>query len=266
MTKTILITGSTDGIGKLAAIELAKEGNELYVHGRSSEKLNSAISEIKELSGNEKVKGLLADFSDLESVAEMTSNIKNELSKLDVLINNAGVFNTPIPTDSNGIDVRFTVNYLAPFLLTNKLLPLVKKADNPRIINLGSAAQASIDLTNLSGDKKLNAQEAYAQSKLAITMWTFHLARELSNVTSIVVNPGSLLDTKMAKEAYGQVWSSATKGADILYDLATSSKYLNHSGEYFDNDKGSFNMAHPDAYDAKKITELIDKTKEYLLL
>ena len=146
MSKTILITGSTDGIGKLAAARLAKEGNEIYLHGRNAEKLASTINEIKKTSGNNMVKGFLADFSDLKSVEKMVESIKHQIPKLDVIINNAGIFKTPASTDRNGVDIRFTVNYLAPFLLTNKILPLLQKGNNPRIINLGSAAQATVNL------------------------------------------------------------------------------------------------------------------------
>ena len=103
MNKTILITGSTDGIGKLAATRLAKEGNEIYLHGRNPDKLDSVISEIKMLTGNDKLKGFLADFSDLNSVVKMAESIKNQITKLDVLINNAGIFNTPVSTDKNGV-------------------------------------------------------------------------------------------------------------------------------------------------------------------
>ena len=266
MSKTILITGSTDGIGKLAAARLAKEGNEIYLHGRNAEKLASTINEIKKTSGNNMVKGFLADFSDLKSVEKMVESIKHQIPKLDVIINNAGIFKTPASTDRNGVDIRFTVNYLAPFLLTNKILPLLQKGNNPRIINLGSAAQATVNLGNLLGHNELRPQEAYAQSKLAITMWALFFAQEHQEITSIVVNPGSLLDTKMAKEAYNQVWSPATKGSDILYDLASSSIYQKHSGEYFDNDIGGFGPAHPDAYDSKLIKELIDKTYESVTL
>ena len=260
MSKTIFITGSTDGIGKLAAIKFAQYGNEVFLHGRNPEKLRSVIKEVKELSGNNNIDGFLADFSDLASVKKMTGEIKERLSKCDILINNAGIFTSKNNIDKTGLDIRITVNYLAPYLIVNDLIPILKKGIHPRIINLGSAAQSSIDLASLSINRQLDDQMAYAQSKLAITMWTFHLAEKHRDITSIVVNPGSLLDTKMAKEAYGQVWSSATKGSDILYDLATASQYQNHSGEYFDNDKGVFNRAHADAYNQKIVSNLIEET------
>lgn len=116
----------------------------------------------------------------------------------------------------------------------------------------------------LTGDVSINASDSYAQSKLALTMWSFHFAKQHPNITTIAVNPGSLLNTKMAKEAYGEHWSPAEKGVNILYDLATSDAYKDASGKYFYNDKGEsighFASAHPDAYDAAKIEILLDIT------
>ncbi|MBW1297588.1 SDR family NAD(P)-dependent oxidoreductase [Aquimarina litoralis] len=258
--KTILITGSTDGIGKLTAIELAKLGHTVLVHGRNAEKLKNTILEIQEITANKNTNGFLADLSDLNSVEKMALQIQKEVSHIDVLINNAGVFKSKISSNENGIDIRFVVNYLAPFLLTKKLIPLLQKGTSPRIINLSSAAQSIVSLDALSGTIQLSEQEAYAQSKLALTMWSFYLAQESKNLNVIAVNPGSLLNTRMVQEAYGKHWAPAEKGVQILYDLATSEKYQDSSGKYFDNDKGFFSQAHPDAYDKNKINELITST------
>ena len=268
MSKTILITGSTDGIGKLAAIKLAKDGHEVYVHGRNVEKLKKVISEIKEASSNENIDGFVADFSDLDAVSNMAENIKNRVSKVDVLINNAGIFKTSITSGFKGFDIRLVVNYLAPYVLTNALLPLLQKENKTRVVNLSSAAQSHVTDAALAGMDILNASEAYAQSKLALTMWSFEFAKQHDTISVIAVNPGSLLNTKMASEAYGQHWSPATKGADILYDLAISDEYEGVTGKYFDNDKGNpkgtFAKAHPDAYDEQLISKLIKKTKTLL--
>jgi len=185
--KTILITGSTDGIGKLAAINLAKSGHHIIIHGRSPEKLAKVKAEIISLTGSEKIEGYVADFSKLDDVRRMANTIKEEQSKIDVLVNNAGVFKINNSIAENGLDVRMVVNYLAPFILTSN--------------------------------------QAYAQSKLAILLWSFDLAKRHKDITTIALNPGSLLNTKMVKEAYGKFWSSADKGADIITDLATNSKY-----------------------------------------
>ncbi|NIJ43820.1 NAD(P)-dependent dehydrogenase (short-subunit alcohol dehydrogenase family) [Wenyingzhuangia heitensis] len=264
MKKNILITGSTDGIGKLTAIKLAKEGHTVFVHGRNTEKLNTVVTEIKELSQNGKIKGFVADFSDLSAVKSMAEQILKEVSGLDVLINNAGIFTSSVSKTKEGIDIRLVVNYLAPYLLTTEILPVFNTES--RIVNLSSAAQAPVSINALNGKAPLSVNEAYAQSKLALTMWSFNLADHLTNTTVIAVNPGSLLNTKMAKEAYGQHWSPAEKGSSILYDLAISNEYKGITKKYFDNDKGEvkgvFSNAHSDAYNNTKITELLSFTKQ----
>lgn len=260
MIKTIIITGSTDGIGKLAAIQLAKEGHEIYLHGRNEEKLKAVVAEVKEQSNNEKIKGFAADFSNLAAVKQMGQQILEELSKIDVLINNAGVFKSASPYNEQGWDIRFVVNYFAPFLLTDMLLPLLLKGTDTRVLNLSSAAQASVSAEALAGQSKVSVQEAYAQSKLALTMWSYHLAQSVPEISTIAVNPGSLLNTNMVKEAYGYHWSSADKGANILYELAISSTYQGVTGKYYDNDQGSFGIAHADANKSAKIAQLIATT------
>ncbi len=262
--KTILITGGTDGIGKLVAIKLAKDRHRILLHGRNTEKLERSISEIKALTHNENVKGLVADLSDFEAIEGMIQKLHDTQSNIDVLINNAGVYNSKVQQNGNNLDMRFVVNYFAPFLLTNGLIELLNKSNSPRIINLSSAAQSSVSLEALSGIQNVAAPSAYAQSKLALTMWSFYFAKQHPEINTIAVNPGSLLNTKMVKEAFGQHWDTADKGATILYDLAVSEKYDDSSGKYFDNDKGSFNTAYSDAYDQEKMEKLISKTEKIL--
>lgn len=262
--KNILITGSTNGIGKLTAIELAKEGHQLYLHARSEEKLSKAIRELKESSGNPNISGFVADFSDLNQVKTMGETIAKTLNTLDVLINNAGVFKAKQAIAQSGYDLRFVVNYFAPFILTHQLLPLLKKSTHARIINLSSAAQQEVDLNAILNKKALNDQTAYAQSKLALTSWSIHLAHQEKELFVVPVNPGSLLNTRMVQEAFGRYWSSADKGAKILYKLALSDNLTNKSGQYFDNDQGHFSQAHPDAYDSKKTENLIQLTNSLL--
>ena len=268
MSKTILITGSTDGIGKLAAIKLAKDRHALYLHGRNSEKLHNVIAEVKQVSGNNNIDGFVADFSDMNAVRSMSKDISEKLSKINVLINNAGIFKSPVDKTKDGLDIRFAVNYFAPYILTNMLLPLLEATTDGRIINLSSAAQSKVRIGALNGEAEVNVSEAYAQSKLALTMWSFDLAKRLEKTSVIAVNPGSLLNTRMANEAYGQHWSPATKGSNILYELAVSDEYNGITGKYFDNDKGNpkgiFCQAHSDAYDEKLIAELLANTKDVL--
>ena len=263
MKKNIFITGSTDGIGKLTALNLAKKGHQLFIHGRNSEKVFNTVNELKKTSNNENIFGFTADFSNLNQVIDLAKSIKKEVKNIDVLINNAGIFKSSDKIDVN-LDVRFVVNYLAPYTFTEHLIPILKKSTSPRIINLSSAAQTSVDLEALKGNASLSTQESYAQSKLALTMWSFNLAKIEKDITVIAVNPGSLLNTKMVKEAYGNHWSSADKGANILTDLALSENITELSGSYFDNDRGSFGRAHNDAYDQQKTETLIRTTEELL--
>lgn len=264
MQKTILVTGSTDGIGKLVALKLAADDHAVFMHGRNPDKLSLVISEINSLTKNENVDGFVADFSKLDDVRQMADQINKDLPKIDILINNAGIFKSSEVFNKDGLDIRFVVNYLAPYLLTEKLIPLLKNGTVPRIINLSSAAQSSVSHEALSGNLNLSHGESYAQSKMALTMWSFYLSEALPEVAVIAVNPGSLLDTKMVAEAYGHHWSPADKGADILYNLAVSEDYKGITGEYFDNDKGSFGPAHPDAYSKTKIENLIKITRDIL--
>ncbi|WP_281846432.1 SDR family NAD(P)-dependent oxidoreductase [Olleya namhaensis] len=265
MSKTIIITGSTDGIGKLTAFNLAEKGHTVYVHGRNEAKVDTVVSEIKTKTNNQNIYGLVADFSDLEAVSKLAEQIKTEIPKIDILINNAGILKTIDVQNKEGLDIRMVVNYLAPYVLTNAILQNIKQSEAPRIINLSSAAQAPVSEAILIGKDQDSANSTYAQSKLALTMWSFNLAKHEPKITVIAVNPGSLLNTKMANEAYGQHWSPAEKGVDVLLDLALSNDYKNDSGKYFDNDKGDpkgyFSPAHPDAYDEAKIETLLEITK-----
>lgn len=280
MTKTILITGSTDGIGKLAALNLAKAGHQVYLHGRDADKLDKVIMEVKAAATGtvaDHIDGFVADLSDLHAVRNMAAEVNDKLAKLDVLINNAGIHTTASPVTKDGLDVRFVVNYLAPYVLTNALLPLLKKSNKARIINLSSAAQAPISYPAFAGNERLDDKDAYAQSKLALTMWSMDLADTVAddNINVIAVNPGSLLNTKMVDEAYGKYWSSADKGANILTELTISDEFANGTGKYFDNDikdgangdaRGEFGQPHANALNKDAIAELNRRTQEVLSL
>lgn len=262
--KTILITGSTDGIGKLTALKLAEQGHHVLFHGRNRQKLQATIEEAKVVSKNDHITGFVSDLSDFDSIHKMAEEIFSQCTKIDVLINNAGVFLSSKQQNQDQIDMRFAVNYFAPYILTNEMKPLLKKGASPRLINLSSAAQASVAFDVLKGTTSVAAQSSYAQSKLALTMWSFDFAKANPEITTIAVNPGSLLNTKMVQEAYGKHWSPAQKGVDVLCDLALSSKFDQSSGKYFDNDNGMFNQAHQDAYNQQKINQLISETEKMI--
>ncbi len=250
--KTIFITGSTDGIGKAAALQLIQDGHDVIIHGRSQAKVDALIEECRRNYGVE-IKGFVADFSDLQSVAAIAKEICDSVEKIDVLVNNAGVFKVSETKTDTGHDVRFVVNALAPKVFTDEVMSLLEKSDDPRIINLSSAAQAPISLAALRGEEGLEDFAAYAQSKLALTMWSFDLARQYPDMAITALNPGSLLQTNMVMEVFGQARASVDVGAGIIARLATEAEFRSETGKYFDNDRGAFGPAHADAYDEEKV-------------
>ncbi len=191
---------------------------------------------------------------------KISDEINEKISTIDILINNAGVFKSSQALTKEGIDIRIVVNYYAPYLLTNHVIHKLRVNPEARIINLSSDAQSSVSLELLQGKIKVSDQEAYAQSKLAILMWSFYLSKQESDISVVALNPGSLLNTNMVREAYGKFWSSADKGADIIYDLALTKHAKDIDGKYYDNDKGEFGPAHPDAYSDGLINELVNVT------
>lgn len=260
--KTILITGATDGIGLATAKKLAKQGHKLLIHGRNAEKLERVRAELAGLGAD--VEGYLADLSDLKQAEKLAAEVAANHERLDVLINNAGIFKTNQPITAAGLDVRFIVNTLAPYLLTRRLLPLMDAGS--RVVNLSSAAQAPVDLQALAGKQRLGDMPAYAQSKLAITMWTRQLARELGAEGPVIVavNPGSLLATRMVKEGFGVAGNDISIGADILIRAALSDEFADASGRYFDNDARHFNDPHPEGLDDRKGAELVEAIEALL--
>ena len=260
MSKTILITGASDGIGLEAAKLLAGGGHRVILHGRSKAKLSRVLEEHPILVDCEVI---AADLSDLAATARMAQQVKERFGGLDVLINNAGVFAVADPTTPSGLDVRFVVNTLAPYLLTRELLPILAK--DGRILNLSSAAQAPLNVAAFLGEELLSDGAAYAQSKLAITSWSRILALGLPKGPAIIaVNPGSLLGTKMVRDAYGMAGKDVGHGARILAELATSPDHAGANGLYFDNDSERFAAPHPDALDESKGARLVQMMDEII--
>lgn len=258
MQKTILITGSTDGIGLETAKMLVSQGHHVLLHGRNPAKLDEVEKTLSELADGGPIESYVADLSRLGDVEAIATAVTERHTHLDVLINNAGVFKTPAPLTPNGLDVRFVVNTLAPYLLTQRLLPLLNVSG--RVVNLSSAAQSPVDPEALAGRIKLADDfDAYAQSKLAITMWSRHMALALNDEgpAVIAVNPGSLLGTKMVTEGFDVAGGDIRIGADILCRAALSDEFKAASGQYFDNDSKQFAAPHPDALDQRKSDEIV---------
>lgn len=259
MKKKILITGATDGIGLETARMLVKSGNNLLIHGRNSAKIEKVQKELLAYEGERSIECYQADLSSMVETKKMVVSVLEKHQRIDVLINNAGVFSANDSITSEGLDVRFAVNTIAPYLLTKQLLPLL--GIDGRVINVSSAAQASVDLEIMAGrGEKLSGGAAYAQSKLAITMWSRNIVMELGNDGPVIiaVNPASMLGSKMVKEAYGVNGSDLRIGADILTRAATSEEFATASGKYYDNDIRNFSSPHPDALDPLKCKVLCD--------
>ena len=259
MSKKIMITGATDGIGLETAKKLILENHHLIVHGRSKEKLEKVIAQLVALNPDAMVDGFIADFSNLNEVKMLGEALLDSYNTLDVLINNAGIFVTSSPKTEDSLELRFAVNTVAPYLLSKAVLPLMKKSG--RIVNLSSAAQGKVDLQALESFKAMSDNDAYAQSKLALTMWSMELGltSQASNGPSyIAVNPKSFLSSKMVKQAYGTEGHDLGIGADILYRAALSDAFGKASGKYFDNDMGQFSNPHPDALIKEKRIQIID--------
>ncbi len=258
MQKTILITGSTDGIGLETARMLVSQGHHVLLHGRDPAKLEDVERTLSGLSDGGRVESYLADLSRMSDVEILAKAVTRRHDKIDVLINNAGVFKTPDPTTQDGLDVRFAVNTIAPYLLTQRLLPLLGVSG--RVINLSSAAQSPVDPEALAGRVRLvDDMAAYAQSKLALTMWSHSMALSLKDKGPVIiaVNPGSLLGTKMVKEGFGMAGNDIRIGAEILIRAALSDEFKMASGQYFDNDSGRFASPHPDALNQKKSERIV---------
>jgi NAD(P)-dependent dehydrogenase (short-subunit alcohol dehydrogenase family) len=252
MTKTILITGATDGIGLLTAKKLAADGHRVLLHGRSQSKLEQAQSEV----GNGAT-SFMADLSRLHEVESLAQAVSDSVESLDVLINNAGVLKAPRTITDDGCELRFVVNTLAPYLLTRRLLPIIPVTG--RIVNLSSAAQAPFNPDVMLGKAKLADDLAvYAQSKLGITVWTQELARELDKGPVVVaVNPGSLLASKMVKEGFGMEGNDLSIGADILINAALHESFAGASGRYYDNDARQFAPVQADGQQCDKVMQTL---------
>jgi NAD(P)-dependent dehydrogenase (short-subunit alcohol dehydrogenase family) len=264
MTKTILFTGATDGIGLATVEKLVAQGHHLLIHGRNTEKLRAVENKLSELEAGS-VESYQADLSNLLKVDAFAKAVSDKYSHVDVIFNNAGVFKTQAPITDDKLDVRFVVNTLAPYLLTKRLLPLMNETG--RIVNLSSAAQAPVDIDAMQGKRHIDDQfSVYAQSKLAITMWSRHLAFSLGSKSPAIisVNPGSMLASKMVKEGFGAEGKDIGIGVDILIRAGFADEFSTATGQYFDNDLGDFSQPHPDGVDSKKCEVLVDAIESIL--
>jgi NAD(P)-dependent dehydrogenase (short-subunit alcohol dehydrogenase family) len=260
--QVILVTGATDGLGKRVAFDLAAREATVLLHGRSREKGEAALRHIRDATGNQKLIYYNADFSSLDEVRRLSEKVQADQRRLDVLINNAGIGpGTRLSRREKSIDgheLRFAVNYLAPFLLTHRLLPLLRRSVPARIINVASVGQQPIDFDNAMLENGYDGLRAYRQSKLAQVMFTFDLAADLkeSGITVNCLHPASLMPTKMVLETdyFQSPMSTIAAGAQAVEYLAASLDLDGVSGEYFDGKQRG--RASSQAYDKQARQQL----------
>ncbi len=237
--KIILVTGSTDGIGKQTAMELAEKGHQVIIHGRDIQKSDAACREIIKKSGNQQIRFVTADLTRFTEINQLIQEATSTFGKLDVLINNAGVFENEKVVLPNGFERTFMVNHLAPFALTLGLLDLLKKSSAGRIVNVSSMAQSgSIDFDNLNGEKYFDPYNAYAVSKLENVLFTYKLVRMLKEtvVTANCLHPG-VVSTKLLHAGWGMGGVSVNAGAQNSVFAAISPDMEGKTGLYLVSQK-----------------------------
>ncbi len=236
-SKIVLITGSTDGIGRAAALEAAGLGHSVIVHGRSEARVNAVIHEIRQRGGETGIepRGVTADLSSLADVRALARRLRHDLPRLDVLINNAGVISRTRRVSRDGYELTFAVNHLAHFLLTTDLLDLITKSAPARIVNVSSMVHygAEIDFDDLMLEPHYDGRRAYEQSKLANVLFTTELTRRLdgTGVTAVSLHPG-VINTKVLHE-YFSGGAPTEQGARNVLIPALDPAYADLTGAYF---------------------------------
>jgi NAD(P)-dependent dehydrogenase (short-subunit alcohol dehydrogenase family) len=231
---SILITGATAGIGYLAAEAMARAGATLIIHGRDSEKVERCVRALS--GGDAAVRGVVADLASLEETRQLAQQVMCEEPALDVLINNAAVgFGRPgaeRELSLDGHELRFAVNYLAPFLLTERLLSagLPTRA----VLNVASIGQEALDFDDLMSERDYTGVRAYRRSKLALVTWTFDLAERHPELAVHCLHPGTLLDTNMVNESGFAPRGPASRGAESIMTVLEHALAGGESGLYFD--------------------------------
>ena len=264
--QTILITGSTDGLGEATAERLLRLGATVLVHGRSPQKLERALAKLGADRGAP-VRGLLADLGSLEHVRRLARDVEREADRLDVLVNNAGVAIMDRRRESKDrFELTFAVNYLSHFLLTAELLPLLRRSTTGRIVNVSSIAQAAVDFEDPMGESSYEGFRAYSQTKLAQIMFTFELAERLrrageARITVNAVHPATLMDTQMLRKSFSRAGTAdVSKGVQSLSRLVADPALDDVSGRYFDRlEEGA---AQPQAYDPEARRRLWELSEE----
>lgn len=245
--KIVMVTGATDGIGKATAHALAALGATVLVVGRNPAKISATIAEIGAAGNTQQLDSFQADFSSLAQVRRLAEQVRARYDRLDVLINNAGTIFSERGETVDGFERTFAVNHLAPFLLTNLLLDLIVQSAPARIVNVSSMGHrfSGMNFDNLQAQRSYNSMNVYGQSKLANVMFTYELARRLSDkgVTVNALHPGGVA-TNMGHDQTGlserviatllrYAGLTAANGARTSVYLAASPEVTTVTGQYF---------------------------------
>jgi NAD(P)-dependent dehydrogenase (short-subunit alcohol dehydrogenase family) len=236
----VFLTGATDGLGRALADRLAAEGHTLILHGRDAGKLADTAAAVQDAHGSE-VRTVLADLAELAQVRKLAADVRGMTDRLDVLVSNAGL-GSGLPagrersTSADGYELRFAVNYLAGFLLTMELLPLLRASAPARIVNVASLGQHPLDFDDLMIEHGYSGSRAYAQSKLAQIMSGFELASRVpaSEVTVNSLHPGTYMPTKIVLEEIGHSVDTLDTGVAATSRLAVGAEVAGVTGRFFD--------------------------------
>jgi NAD(P)-dependent dehydrogenase (short-subunit alcohol dehydrogenase family) len=251
--KTILITGSTDGVGRRVAERLGASGARVLVHGRDGARGEDVIKALR-AAGNDRARFYPADLACLAEVHRLADEVRKDHECIHVLINNAGIGSGGASgkrqVSADGHELRFAVNYLAGFLLTNLLLPTLRASAPARIVNVASAGQQAIDFDDVMLTRGYSGGRAYTQSKLAQVMFTIDLADALKDtgVTTTCLHPATYMDTAMVRQAGHSPLTSVDDGADAIIRLAVAPEVASVTGQYFNRMTPA--RADAQAYDA----------------
>lgn len=276
--KTVLLTGGTSGIGKEAATEIARRGATVLVTGRNRSKGEAAVEEIRRRSANEAVDLLVSDFASQDDVRQLAQAVSDRFDRLDVLINNVGLGRFERHVTEDGIEMTFAVNYVSHYLLTNLLLPVLEAAPSARIINVSSGlhADGELDFDDLHRSRSYDGWEAYRQSKLAMVLFTYELARRLeeTDVTVNCLEPGFVPGTSLFRDTPwyyrvgfwlldllpGQFVRTTGKAAETYVYLASSPEVADVTGRYFLDSRPT--RSAPQSYDKEAQRRLWDVSIE----
>lgn len=249
--QTILITGATAGLGRRLGARLGAAGARVVVHGRSHERVQQAVDEIRGAGGN--ADGVVADMAALAQVDRLAEEVRRRYDRLDVLVNNAGIGfgarGSGRELSADGIELRFAVNYLAGYRLTELLVPLLRESAPARVVNVASAGQSPLDLSDPKPEEPYDGTVAYRRSKLAQVMYTFDLAERLRphGVTVTALHPATFMDTAMVRDAGVVPVSTIEEGVDATLRLVSDPALDGVTGRYFNGTAEA--RPHKQAYD-----------------